>query len=307
MVGAVVVGVFLVTAALAANTMRPVEYDGSATPTLAVINNPSLFGRQALAERDSNQDGRPDWQDMLGGVAAPPLYNQRNSSSAPEVLTDQIGINVFQAVVSQRSRVGMEAVIDSQRIVEDTAAQVSQRMEIDILEPGDITIIPEVTLSTSTVIAYYNDMALAMQSSWEGDFVLDAMLRVVNQRDVQAEQDIKKLSREYDKIVERLLKIAVPEPLVTAHLDLVNTMLFIRDDLAIFADMYRDPILTVLHLQRFQQDISGFRRALLNFVMLPGQIWNLDHPSILGRIEAGMPLVFFAEVWRIASENNVYE
>jgi len=75
--GAFVAGFAMVAFAIYSAATSPSQPTQEA-PALAVVSDPSVL-RQAIPERDQNDNGTPDWQEALSNIAVPALPNATNT------------------------------------------------------------------------------------------------------------------------------------------------------------------------------------------------------------------------------------
>lgn len=270
-VGAFAAGFAIIGVALYAAHLQPSE-PSTAGPALAVVSDSSLT-RHAIPERDENGDGVPDWQEALNSLEAPQLPTASTSGfSRTETLTSELGTNLFKAVVQKQNtgRSAQQAALDS------STARAKEAIQTETLTKDDLAVIPKADTTNQVLLNYFNAMAAELSSSDDQVSVTELLERAVTYQDSEAAKTLISVAEEFDTSLQTVEEIPVPEPMLQHHLDLINALRFVRDDITTFAQPASDPMRTLLHLQRFPDDMNALNITLTRYVSHPPTFIDLS-------------------------------
>jgi len=260
--GAVVVGLALVVATLIiVNHNRSVALPINqpalvVAPTLAV-GSPK---RQPISITDENQDGVPDWQELLNNTT--PLAKKETASyTPPETLTGQFAVEFFESYLQneQFGEFGQPNSVVIERATDSLwqAANDTLYTEADVVSysgrPADIT------RYANALAALIDSHQLPAGTSNEGMIVEEA---VVNE-DEAVLAELAPIVAGYEALLLGLKQLSVPEAMVAEHLDLLNSVQALSNGVSAFATLATDPLNALLRLKRYQEDATGFVYALI--------------------------------------------
>jgi hypothetical protein len=266
------------------------------TPGLAFFsaNNVNAQSTQdllkAYAQKDSDGDGLPDWEEALYGTdpnnahSISPQYtdsqalaqglikpkfsvqNSATSTSSAQVndlpgmtpaagsMTDQFAQNIFSQYISQSD--GTDPTPDQISTLAQSAIQniVQQRSVSNTYGPGSEKINgsgPEALRSYAAQAQIAISTNLPADSKNEIDYFSDAVASTTNQAAVQ---HLKTISSGLAQIAARLAVLSVPSEAATAQLELANNFAHLAQDVQDMSYLNSDPLRAYLGLSSYQAD-----------------------------------------------------
>jgi hypothetical protein len=223
-------------------------------------------GRTYIAATDTNQNGIEDWQEEF--VTDTPLVinsapKQASSTyTIPNTVTDQMGIQLFQAVIEAKGRGNVGP--NKAQIISDTANLVSKTAIRDTLYTAkDITIIGS---SPEAIRTYANTVAqILINNNIPGSENELAILKRATQ--LNSPDELNKLDpiiAMYKNMRDQTLKTPVPQGFEKQHLDLINVYQGMYATLDGMKLVFTDPVISLLRIKRYQDDATGLSNALTN-------------------------------------------
>ena len=132
--------------------------------------------------------------------------------------------------------------------------------------------------------AYGNHIA-SIALSQEGESESEAIILqdVIRYEDKERLQDLEPIAAGYVQMVKLMLETPVPEAYATEHLNLLNALNAMREDIRGMQKLYEDPLYTFVRLKRYEDDVLGLSNALLglfNKLHYTDNIeWETDEPA----------------------------
>ena len=260
-IGAFVVGFAIVVVAYTVRTFNdiPTEYT-KATLSATVAEAPN---RVPIAVTDSNQDGIEDWrEDFISGESVVFGSSTDENYELPDTLTGQVGIAFFQDIIRSE---GYGAYGKSkEEVVSDTVKQISVYATDEIFDVTDIIVSSDD--SPEAVRAYANAHADAIvQNSVPGlrneALILRDYLNGIHEEGIQ---ELETITAVYLNTRNAVLNTPVPPQLVKEHLDLINIYNALYKDIESMSKAKEDPMLSLVRLKRYQDDVNGLVMGLQN-------------------------------------------
>jgi hypothetical protein len=262
--GAVLIGFALVAAAFVLARYGV----GPNTPTAATDTNeqavtitaPTL--RPYIPETDSNGDGIPDWQELLDDTEPLALEETAVPYEPPDTLTEQFAQEFFEDYLRNRSF--GEFARDPQELVDQASDKLVAQAQDALFTERNIRIIPG---DPAAIRAHANGVARILQGATAPPGTRNEMVIVqdaLNQNDANVLTELAPIIDGYDAIMEGMLQLTVPEPVVKEHLDLLNAVQAVRNSIDEFQSLFSDPLATLLRVQRYEDDVAGLAAALQN-------------------------------------------
>jgi hypothetical protein len=223
-------------------------------------------GRTYIAATDNNQNGISDWQEEF--VTDTPLEINGNTKEAsstytvPNTVTDQMGIQLFQAVIESKARGNVGP--DKAKIIADTANLVSKTAIKDtIYTQKDIIVIES---SPEAIRTYANTIAsILINNDIPGGESELQILKQATQTNNPAELDkLDPIIAMYKNLRDQTMKTPVPHGFEKQHLDLINVYQGVFATLDGMKLVFTDPVVALLRIKRYQDDATGLSHALTN-------------------------------------------
>lgn len=220
--------------------------------------------RVSIPVSDNNDDGVEDWRESLL-VTNEPIFIQASGTGtykAPETLTGQTGIAVFQDIVRMR---GLDGFGPSEEdIIYEASLAASERAKDDILDITDIKVGSDT--SGAAVRKYANEAATIILEYGMKDTApeLEALRNTVYKNDPKAISQLKEVAEVYKTLLDRSKSLEVPPQLVKEHLDVLNVYQALFSDIDTMGEALEDPLATFVRLKRYEDDAKGLVYSLKN-------------------------------------------
>lgn len=258
-VGATVIGFALVAGSFTVkNIITPYQ------PPVATVVTAKAPERSPISVTDSDNNGIEDWRDEFI-TARPVIINTTAEAyTPPDTVTGQLGIGLIENIIETRSN-GVFAKSNDE-VVAGAVTDLTKIVKTKLYDTKDITIIDN--YSDEDIKNYANAAALIMYSDSESTRGLDSELAivydVVNNGNESRVTELKTIADAYSAYLENTLKLPVPAVLIKEHLDLINTYSAVQADIEAMTLVEKDPVVTLLYLKRYKEDVEGMALALEN-------------------------------------------
>lgn len=290
--GALFVGIALVVCAF---YVRGSATTSSLEAAIAVADTP----RKYVATKDSDQDGMRDWEEELYGtdpthadklaqarLTATSTHGARESiDDIPDSMTKDFAISFFSDYLKQTAT-GEEMSEDAKtEFLKEAAQYASQESTDRNFAAADLSI--SAGNDSGTVRAYGNRVADALTKytvSTESEIViLERALQTDNKAELAPLQEI---VDSYSKSLSDLLIMQVPPGFAEEHLELLNTLLALHNNIIAMQNTFEDALPAMVRFQRHPDDITHLRSLLVTFARTlklydatyesaePGALWN---------------------------------
>lgn len=238
--------------------------------------------RSYITVADANDNGLPDWQDALQKRE---LFISSESASStyqqPETVTGKFALSFFEDVIRSKNYGAFGET--PEELIERATNELASEAYDELLSRKDI----EHTLAgadTQELRAYGNHVAMILTSQNTGEdneaIILQDSLRY---DDVERLQDLDPIIAAYTIMAKQLLEVSVPEEYIPLHLNLLNAVNAVREDIKGMRKLYDDPLYTFLRVKRYQDDVLGMFNAtmdLYNTLYTQDKVrWGSDEPA----------------------------
>ena len=238
--------------------------------------------RSYIMVDDANENGLPDWQDALQKRE---LFISDESASStyeqPETVTGKFALSFFEDVIRSKNYGAFGET--PEELIERATKELASEAYDELLSRKDI----EHTLvgaDTQQLRAYGNHIAMILTSQNTGEdneaIILQDSLRY---DDTERLQDLDPIIAAYTIMAKQLLEVSVPEEYVPLHLNLLNAVNAVREDIKGMRKLYDDPLYTFLRVKRYQDDVLGMFNAtmdLYNTLYTEDKVrWGSDEPA----------------------------
>jgi len=263
-----ILGAFVVGFALVAGAYTLSNFNA---PSIDIENEP-LYGLSAAtaAERnyvtvtDRDENGIEDWQEEF--VNNTPIVIDSNVSgpvqyTPPESVTDIVGIQLFQNFLQAKGRGNVGPTTD--QVVTDTADLLRSTAVQDYLYKADqLQVVARDDNSIRTYANTLGQIIINNNVSGEGELeIIDRALRTENADELKKLEPIILM---YKNMRDQTLATPVPAGFEKQHLDLINVYQAVFSTLDGMKQVFSDPVIALLRVQRYQDDAKGLGIALQN-------------------------------------------
>lgn len=262
-VGAIVTGSVLVTAAFFARTD-----DAPTAPSVsAVAGSDGAPARTFIKTEDSDGDGRKDWQQSLeeARLAELSAFDVGTTSyERSDTLTDQFAEAFFERVV--RSSAGAELTeADQSSLVSSSVRTLETQARDELITYADITVAESDELPAKR--AYGNAISQIMIEHWvEIEDPLVLAQEVLSENSTNVPEDLATWVEMYDTVLAETMATPVPPSLRREHLQLLNAYQAVRNDIDAIGSFNDDPMYTLVRIKRYQDDLDGIAASYRQLV-----------------------------------------
>ncbi len=265
--------------------LKPSSVDAESTQALL----------QAYAQKDSDGDGLPDWEEALYGTdphnahsvsptltdgeavaqgLVKPKFTTATSAAtssttpisvhgitaAPNSLTDQFAQNLFGQYISQANGTApsdADIAKYAQSAIQ-TLVQNHSHQDVYTLSNEHISNSNQNNLNTYAVAA---ENALAVNTVATDKNEIDYFSSAVNSNDPGAIKALVQIGKAYTADGPTLMAITVPQESQYAHLELANSLMRLGEDVTDMSTFNDDPLRAYLGLAAYQQDSQSMLKA----------------------------------------------
>jgi hypothetical protein len=239
--------------------------DTATTNTATVVNGEPILvtaapKRTAIEINDSNNDGVPDWQEALQTTEPVAVSDETVPFLAPDTLTDKFALEFFEQMVRNENYGDFGK--SPEEMVNNFSTTLTAQARDTLIERNDVII---GTNNTPETLAAYGEAAARIiinndEDSDENEAViLERALRDSNAAEL-AKLDAK--INVYQVILKETLQLTAPSSVATEHLLIVNAYQAILADIIAMRNAFDDPMMALLRMKRYQEDVSGLNKAI---------------------------------------------
>lgn len=259
-IGAFVVGLATVAGAYVITSFSKPTLAVPAEGVAAVSAAPT---RVAIPVVDTNSDGIEDWQETF--VTPSQTIRTDKSTSTPfvaDTLTEQFGISFFQDIVRAKGNQGIGRT--EKQVLDDNIANLTATAKDRIIDVRGIVIGKD--SSAEAVRTYSNAHAdIIMTYGRTGTRPeLEVLNDLLTNNNPEAEAELERIANAYKTIYQEVQKLEVPPQLTKNHLDLINVYQALYIDISGMKLALTDPMVSILRLQRYDEDADGLVYAMRN-------------------------------------------
>ncbi len=283
-IGASMIGLAFVFGAIVINnltTPTPVAIPAANKPAAATLSV-TLPDREFIAVADQNSDGIEDWREefVVSSPVSLPATSSTITNFSADTVTDQIGIQLFESLVRNKN---LGNVQSNDALIAKTTNKLQEFTADTLYTLEDLTILPT---TPDAVYTYGNTMGQSIINNDVPDSeneldVLDRAIRTNNETELSK---LSPIALMYKKLRDEALATPVPDQFATAHLNTVNAYHVMYRNLTDFQLVYSDPVLALLRIKRYQDDVLALSIALntLYRTALPYRsLFTEDDPAVV--------------------------
>ena len=281
-----VVGAFLIGMALVfgAYVVSNFGQPSSFTPTALYAVAEEAPARIFIPVVDANTDGLEDWRDQF--VTAPAISLAEIDESdyeAPTTLTGQLGVNLMEELIATMTLGPLGQ--PKENIVGNTVERLAEIATADrIYDMKDSRVIKNA--GDADIRAYGNALAsiLITESNPDLDNELNLLKTFLENPETADTADLLALALVYKNYRDKTIQTAVPEQFLKQHLDLVNVYHALHLNITGMAEAARDPMLSYVRIQRYEDDVEGLALAFTNIyeALVPfARVFQAEDPVMI--------------------------
>jgi len=259
--GAIIVGFALVGGAYTVNSFG----EPAAVVQQANTIGTTMAPRAPIAVSDNDQNGIEDWRDEFLTEDAIVVSVSDEEYIPPTTLTGRTGIHLAESIVHSRT-IGRHSVTD-QDIIDSTVNSLNATAETKLFSIEDVSVMTD--WGDQDIVNYANTVASVVykHDNQALGYELDILDAIINKGDVSRIDELAAKAQVYRATLEDTVLIPVPEFLTKQHLDLINTYQAVTEDVEGMLMNESDPIVTLIHLRRYQDSALAMYYALENMYM----------------------------------------
>lgn len=273
------VGVILVTGSFYVSASNEtIEGD------VSVVAKPPT--RNFIEPKDTDGDGVNDWAEEL--LADREIITQDIDTAEayvpPSTLTERFSIKFFQDYLYSK---GFETFEESKDELAEQAIENLKNEAQDIIYNID-DIVLDTDDSTEAIRRYGNRIAeITIEYTDSGVGKYDEMSILQQAMDTNNPDrlaDLDPIINTYQQYFEQTKATPVPPSLVRQHIDLINVYNAILGDLLAMRTMFEDPLLGLLRVKRYNDDVSGLIYVYYNIdrvLRREGITYDQDEPGAM--------------------------
>jgi len=256
--GAIIVGFALVGGAYTVNSFGE--------PAVVMTQQANVVGtiaqRAPIVISDNDQNGIEDWRDQFLTAEAIVVSVSDEEYVPPTTLTGRTGIHLAERIVHART-IGKFDVTDDD-IIESTVASLNSIAKVTLHGIEDIIVMTD--WDEQDIVNYANTVAGVIYENENPDvgYELDILDAILNRGEVERIDELDARAQVYRATLEDTKLIPVPDFLAKQHIDLINTYLAVTEDVEGMLMSKSDPIITLIHLRRYEDSALAMYYALEN-------------------------------------------
>jgi hypothetical protein len=219
-------------------------------------------GRGFVKPEDTDGNGVPDWQDNLLGDDAIVIEESASSTyKEPTTVTGRFGVSFFEDMIRSK----MYGVFGKSN--EELAASSAEKLRRETVDElfGEEAIERFDTTDPLVLKAYGNQVATILTSHPnKGDSELFILQEYLRYEDPEKLKELEPIALAYTTMVKDLLEMQVPTKYAKQHLDLLNALNAVREDIRGMQKIEEDALYSLLRTKRYEDDVMGMGNAIKN-------------------------------------------
>lgn len=246
------------------------------TQTGAALAIVPIATREHIAVADEDQNNVPDWQDSLFTEdEVITLSTTTASYTPPTTVTGKFGVSFFERIMNAKL---FGAFGDSnEEIVQKSTDTLMKEAQDELFILADLT--QSEKTDTASLKAYGNQVASILTAHPKtGRDEMTILSEALKRSDDNVLQELIPITAAYGEMVTDLSAVAVPKTYTQEHLDVLNSVNAVYEDIRAMQNLEEDPLYTLLRTKRYEDDVQGLANAisiLFNTLYLNDNVrWN---------------------------------
>lgn len=231
----------------------------TSTPTHQSPAGSVSIQRDYIPVVDSDADGIPDWQAAL--LSGPPIIYDASTTDyvLPDTLSAQFSVSFMREIMTAYENGLLNAT--QNELVNNALRRLEQAIAQDYYDMDVLTL--TATYDQATVRAYGIAVADAIIRHTTGEaHELTIIADIISNDDQERLPELTPIISRYEALIADLLAIPVPTLMAREHIDLVNTLLIQKSNVAALQKYFEDPLYAYLHYQRMPSDLTTLEKAI---------------------------------------------
>lgn len=263
--GALIVGTVLILSAVV--FAKPKASDPLAA-AIVVADAPRTYQET----KDTDADGLRDWEEELYGTnplvpdapIAPATTTEDTRETLediPDTFTHRFAIDFFSDFFMQggadMDETAQGALLNQsvQEVINNTKDRFFTTADLTVASAEDLSSVREYGNNVAAILTRYpvpeeNEM-----------LILERALQTDNGEELKK---LEPILDSYKKTIRDLIALAVPPSLVNEHLNLLNAILAVHNDVVVMRNAFDDALPALIRVQRYQNDVDGLYIVLNN-------------------------------------------
>lgn len=256
--GAIIVGLGLIGGAYTINNLSEPNTIAQQANTLGATMAP----RAPIVISDNDQNGIEDWRDEFLTEEAIIVSAPSIEYVPPSTLTGQTGIHLAESIIHART-IGKYDVTDED-IITNTVASLDSIARVTLHDIADVLVIED--WEEQDIVNYANTVAAVIYKNENPDigYELDILEAVLDRGETERLEELGARAEVYRATLNDTMLIPVPQLLAKQHIDLINTYQAVTEDVEGMLLSKADPIVTLVHLRRYEDSALAMYYALEN-------------------------------------------
>ncbi len=260
--GSCIIGFALVAGAYVISNFGESNFEPQQTASTREAVKP--VERIAIPVEDADNNGIEDWRDALvtTEVTADDITVEATEFTMPETVTGKMSLNFFEGIIS--SRIYAPFSPDDSEVIEQTVQNLQEEARQKLYSRSDLDIMTE--WDDEDIVNYANTLAAIVITNSNPDLDPDILIisDIIRNQNYDRIEELQAVADVFWAYRDDSLLLPVPEPFVKTHLDLINTYQAVGESLEAVTLIEEDPMLSLIHLRRYQDDALGLKMALEN-------------------------------------------
>lgn len=254
--GAFVVGLGLIILAYVLNVSQDEPGMAVVEPVVVASTEPRDF----IAVTDDDSDGIPDWQEALQKTE-PVVLETGSTYEVPDTLTDQFAVQFFQDMVRAENYGAFGD--DPEELVKQATAQFQDEINDELLTTNDIVVTNNNNKSNtkSYLINFYRIIINNAQPVGTPD-ELTILNSAYQNNDVEELKALEPHIKSYERVIAQTKALPVPSDYADIHLDYLNVINALYNDVLGMEETFSDPLYTFLRMKRYPEDLAALSVVL---------------------------------------------
>lgn len=257
----------------------------------------ALVPRVYQDTKDSDNDGLKDWEEELIGLdpdvpdtveTTETIGNTDDEESPeaeeiPDTVTAQFARDFFEDYIGANTFGGGNLTEEQQAsLISSSVSSLTHEVADDFLTHADIQTTSEIGLPA--LREYGNTVgSIVLSNPGAEENELTILNRALANEDTEELQKLEVTLTAYENLVSQVRAIPAPAVLAKQHLDLLNALIAIRNDIDAMYHAFDDPLPALLRIKRYEDDTRGLYQAIDNMrtkFEQTGVIYTQDEPGI---------------------------
>lgn len=222
--------------------------------------------------KDTDEDGTDDGAEVTAGrnptvkgpddaiSTNPGPTKATNSTYAPEdaTITGRIGKELFEQYLVKKKN----GTLDENTLIQGLINEQKDTLEPTTYQKKDILVLT--TTSKELLRAYGNNLGKVLSSHPAprgGKNELEIIKTAVDTNNPQILNDLGVIITSYEGVVADMRKVPVPQDVVVEHLELVNSVQAVLEDIRGFQKTFSDPLVGLVSLNKYLDDITTLQNS----------------------------------------------